>query len=254
MNKVVKLEVTGQAADPMLTQATAKVALQPALSAAAVVSDYAKWIGKPDMVAVAEAIEEWTGDMKEPEQMLFAQAHALQAMFTNLARTAQAQPNHPSWESIMRIALKSQSQCRTTIEALATIKNPPVIFAKQANINNGGQQQVNNGTLPNPGARTANVETVQTKQLEASDGERLDFRTTRAAVGAHPHLATVGKIDGAADGGGKGASGAERHRISGRSVAPDAANESRGERDVSRAPIKAGSARGGQQRQTLKGD
>lgn len=31
--------------------------------------------------------------------------------------------------------------------SLATVKNPPV-FAKQANINNGGQQQVNNGAQP----------------------------------------------------------------------------------------------------------
>ena len=254
MNKVVKLEVAAQVADPMLAKATAKVALQPALSAAAVVSDYAKWIGKPDMVAVAEAIEEWTGDMKEPEQMLYAQAHALQAIFTNLARTAQAQPNHPSWESIMRIALKSQSQCRTTLETLATIKNPPVIFAKQANINNGGQQQVNNGTLPDPGARTENVEIVQTKQLEASDGERLDFGTARATGRTHSHLATVGTIDRSADGRGKGASGAERSRVSRRSVAPDETDESGSKRTLSRAPSEPRAARGGQQRQTLKGN
>ena len=44
----------------------------------------------------------------------------------------------------MRMAMKAQSQCRMTIETLATLKNPQVVFAKQANINNGGQQQVNN--------------------------------------------------------------------------------------------------------------
>lgn len=40
--------------------------------------------------------------------------------------------------------------------SLATVKNPPV-FAKQANINNGGQQQVNNGAQPAaaPAADTA---------------------------------------------------------------------------------------------------
>ena len=42
----------------------------------------------------------------------------------------------------MRMAMKAQNQCRMTLETLATIKNPPVVFAKQANINNGGQQQV----------------------------------------------------------------------------------------------------------------
>ena len=48
----------------------------------------------------------------------------------------------------MRMAMKAQNQCRMTLETLATIKNPPVVFARQANINNGGQQQVNNGVKP----------------------------------------------------------------------------------------------------------
>ena len=43
----------------------------------------------------------------------------------------------------MRLALKAQGQCRATLETLATIKNPPVVFARQANIAQG-PQQVNN--------------------------------------------------------------------------------------------------------------
>ena len=35
----------------------------------------------------------------------------------------------------------------TRLNFLSVVKNPPV-FAKQANINNGGQQQVNNGAQP----------------------------------------------------------------------------------------------------------
>jgi hypothetical protein len=46
-------------------------------------------------------------------------------------------------ENYMRMAMRAQNQCRMTLETLATIKNPPVVFAKQANINNGGQKQVN---------------------------------------------------------------------------------------------------------------
>ena len=34
----------------------------------------------------------------------------------------------------MRLALKTQSQCRATVETLAALKNPPLVFAKQANI------------------------------------------------------------------------------------------------------------------------
>jgi hypothetical protein len=44
----------------------------------------------------------------------------------------------------MRLALKAQAQCRATIETLATMKNPPLVIAKQANIS-AGHQQVNNG-------------------------------------------------------------------------------------------------------------
>ena len=44
----------------------------------------------------------------------------------------------------MRLALKAQGECRATLETLAAIKNPPVVFAKQANISNG-PQLLNNG-------------------------------------------------------------------------------------------------------------
>jgi transposase InsO family protein len=46
----------------------------------------------------------------------------------------------------MRLALKAQSQCRATVEALAEMKNPkPVAYVQQANIANGPQQVNNNG-------------------------------------------------------------------------------------------------------------
>jgi len=48
------------------------------------------------------------------------------------------------------MALKAQNQCRMTLKTLATIKNPHVEFARQANINNAGQQQVNNGAAADP--------------------------------------------------------------------------------------------------------
>ena len=74
--------------------------------------------------------------------------HALQAIFMNLARRAASPEYLKQWEAYLRMAMKAQNQCRMTLETLATIKNPPVVFARQANINNGGQQQVNNGPVP----------------------------------------------------------------------------------------------------------
>ena len=68
----------------------------------------------------------------------------------------------------LRLALKAQSQRRATLETLATIKNPPVIYAKQANITSG-PQQVNTGTLPAPvGGENA---IAQYKLLEQQHGQ-----------------------------------------------------------------------------------
>lgn len=100
-------------------------------------------------------------------------------------------------ERYLKLALKAQGQCRTTIEALALLKNPPV-YARQANINNGGQQQVNNGVPVDP-ERSAHLhahdqKTEQTKLLEASHGQRLDTRTKSKARRSNQTLEAVGEV------------------------------------------------------------
>jgi hypothetical protein len=87
------------------------------------------------------------GDMRDAEAMLAAQMAALNAMFNELARRAAINMGEHlgATDTYVRLALRAQSQCRATAEALAEIKNPrPVAFVKQANISNG-PQQVNNG-------------------------------------------------------------------------------------------------------------
>ena len=140
------------------------------------------------------------GDLSAAESMLVTQAIALNAMFVELARRAHGNmgkyPDH--FERYLRLALKSQGQCRATLETLATVKNPPTVFARQANINNGGQQQVNNGsavTASDHPSRAQNTETAPSKLLENSNDERLDTGATTAASGTDPQMATVGAID-----------------------------------------------------------
>jgi hypothetical protein len=41
-------------------------------------------------------------------------------------------------------ALKAQGQCRATLQTRAEIRNPPVIYARQANVTSGPQQINNN--------------------------------------------------------------------------------------------------------------
>lgn len=246
LGMAVKRAGDGEGSDPLLAKVVAQVALQSCVSSGAVVSDYSKWICKPEMGALADQLEAWDGSMKEPEAMLYSQAHACQAIFANLARTAAVQTNHAHWESTLRMALKAQNQSRMTLETLALLKNPPV-FARQANINNGGQQQVVNGPVTTDLSRAgaANQTSVQTKQLEASDGERLDFGAPRKAGRADPHLAAVGAIDRSTNGGRKSTGGAKRGRLSGRLVATDPADDSRSERSISQAPRKLSAVRGG---------
>lgn len=102
-----------------------------------------------ELTVQAEAVRR--GDMSRAETMLIAQAHALDEIFACLARRSHANMEAgymDATERYMRLALKAQSQCRTTLEALVEIKNPhPVAFVKQANIAHG-PQQVNNGTTP----------------------------------------------------------------------------------------------------------
>lgn len=191
------------AADKETAEAMARMALRPSTSAAIVVEAYSKPLGAHDLGALADTLATGmeglsSGDMTRAEAMLYGQAHALQAMFMSLARRASSQEYMATMEAFMRMALKAQNQCRMTLETLATIKNPPVLFARQANINNGGQQQVNNGatspTSTPAHAHAAISQTEQTEVLEAKHGERMDAGTASAASRVDPHLEAVGKV------------------------------------------------------------
>lgn len=138
------------------------------------------------------------GSMKRPEAMLLSQAHTLDELFNNLARRARNQDQLKHCETYLSLALKAQSQCRTTLETLVAIKNPPVIFAKQANISNN--QQINNGA-PAPSQAEKN-QNQQNKILEHTHGERLDTRTKGEAIPVNSHLETLGKEHGAKIGSG----------------------------------------------------
>jgi hypothetical protein len=135
-----------------------------------------------------------SGDLRRAEGMLISQAHTLDELFNNLARRSHRNMtagHTQAAETYLRLALKAQTQCRATLETLAAVKNPPVVFAKQANFANG-PQQVNNG-VP---AHTQETQIPQTKKLENIDGQWMDTGTKGATVGAHPDLATVGKDQG----------------------------------------------------------
>lgn len=141
-----------------------------------------------------------SGSMERGEAMLIAQAHTLDALFSNLARRSVANMHAGNGEAAdryMRFALKAQSQCRTTVETLAEIKNPrPVAFVKQANISNG-PQQVNNG-IPAPAHAGEIIN--QSNELSGEPHELLpDTRASQAESRINQEVEAVGEIHRAAN-------------------------------------------------------
>ncbi|SEO88597.1 hypothetical protein [Nitrosovibrio sp. Nv6] len=136
------------------------------------------------------------GDLAQAEAMLMNQATALQSLFARLTEKAFLATQLPQFEGFMRMALRAQNQCRATLETLSTIKNPPVIYAKQANISQG-HQQVNNGSaMPVTYAHAGENEIQQNELLaEMQHGTTVDPRATGTAIGNDPAMATVGEIN-----------------------------------------------------------
>lgn len=131
-------------------------------------------------------------DFTHAEAMLIGQAEALQSMFVRLAERGLEQAHMPNLEGFMRLALRAQSQCRATLETLSAIKNPPVVYAKQANFANG-PQQVNNGTVAS--SQAGEKENEQSR-LSGSTYELLpDARAPGLASRANQEVETVGEVD-----------------------------------------------------------
>jgi hypothetical protein len=142
------------------------------------------------------------GDMSRPEAMLTAQAHTLDALFSDLTRLAyQNLNNFDAAERLLRLAFRAQSHARATVETLGALKNPPMVFARQANVTTG-PQQVNNGhfdTSTRAGARENDL-IVPNELLEQTNGERLETGTTGGAGRSDTELETVGAFNRAANG------------------------------------------------------
>ena len=142
-----------------------------------------------------EAIK--SGDLSNAEAMLMNQATALQSLFSRLAERGMAAETVPSFESNMKLALKAQSQCRATLEAISSMKNPPTVFAKQANVTTG-PQQVNNG----PPMSSPLENQKPPNELSGEIDELLEnTRTQKETCGDDPQMEAVGEINRAKNGG-----------------------------------------------------
>ena len=153
--------------------------------------------GKSDVMGCVDAVRESAlkvnrGDLEEIESTLVAQSISLDKIFQELARRAALNMGEhlDATECYVRLALKAQSQCRATLESLANIKNPPILYARQANISHG-PQQVNNGNGPQ-NAHAGENQVLQNGLLEAQHENTLDYRTAGQAGAANSTVATLG--------------------------------------------------------------
>lgn len=183
----------------------ARLKIGPHATAVTVVESFSHALGSIDFTATYGVLKKQTervnnGDMSDAEAILSAQATTLNSIFTELACRAARQNCIPQFEINMRFALRAQNQARLTLETLSKIKNPPVVFAKQANIAQG-HQQVNNG-IP------ARVEdkNAQNELLEASyeKPEWMDTGAARATAPGNQEVEAVGTVDRAKDTEGQG--------------------------------------------------
>lgn len=193
--KVVQVPAENEVTKETMQAATVST---PEVRAGVTVDSFSKTFGDTDLGALIGELQKQSkrvhdGDLKRAESMLITQAHVLDAIFNELARRSAMNMGEylEATERYMRLALKAQTQCRATLETLATVKNPPVVFAKQANIANG-PQQINNGQ-PAPACEKTVIEQTQ---LSRGDDELLpDTRASQAESRINPALETLGEID-----------------------------------------------------------
>ncbi len=137
--------------DPLKT--VARVCLQPGVRHAHVAGKASAAIfgesNAPTIMDNTEALAEIlkaaeNGDKRETSRMLAAQAITLDTLFTELA--ARSNQNMGKYidaaERYMRLALKAQSNSRSTLEALAKLHQPREQTVKHVHVNEGGQAVV----------------------------------------------------------------------------------------------------------------
>jgi hypothetical protein len=195
-SSTVPLSTTAVISDEALARRAAGYAVSGDTTAAVVVAEFSKSLFGDVLEETVGQLEDRVaavhrGDLRDAEALLMTQAIGLNSMYTELSVLARINlvKNLDVAERLMRLGLKAQSQSRAALETLAAIKNPPTVFAKQANIAHGPQQVNNSLAL----ARVGESESAPNKVLEAH-GERLDGGTADAAIAGDQALATVGTV------------------------------------------------------------
>jgi hypothetical protein len=186
------------------TRAYSRAMLHPSVTAATTVHEVmGRKLGAVQDFGVGGLIEELAdqcaevskGNLKRPEALLMAQSATLDAIFQDLTQLAYKNMNNLDVaERFLRLAFRAQGQSRATVETLGNMKNPPMVFARQANLTTG-PQQVNNGLALAP----AGAPSGQNELLEQTHGERLELSASRSPGRGNSKVAAMAKLNRAKD-------------------------------------------------------
>ena len=192
-------------------EAIARVTVSPALGHAATLVRSFSFYSSLEFNALVKELNHQTAliksnDLCRGEEMLSIQAHTLDALFRHLIERSHRNSQGgylDASENYMKLALRAQAQCRCTWEAVASIKNPPVVgYAKQANF--GLNQQVNNQTP------AGNQKNPPNELSGGTDELHPDTRAPSLEKQADSTLETLGAVDRADNDSGKGEGSYER--------------------------------------------
>lgn len=136
---------------------------------------------------------------KQLKDILLSQTQILNAMFNKMLYQSQLEDDPKYYDITMSLALKAQKQCRTTIESLNRLINPPPqpVF-NQTNIDSTSVSQYSY-KFNFMGDGTCEKKNVKNQLLEASNGKRMDPRTTSKAISYDSQMATLGAFYGPQD-------------------------------------------------------
>ena len=147
-----KLEVE-QRADEKIGRTLARITLDPQTRNANLAMSFGSQVfgdrHKPTIAESSAVLAEEIrlalgGNMSLASRTFTAQAITLDALFTELARrSGNKMDQYPdAAERYMRLALKAQSACRTTLEALAKLHQSREQTVRHVHVNEGGQALV----------------------------------------------------------------------------------------------------------------
>ena len=187
------------------TRAYSRAMLHPSVTAATTVHQVmGRQLGAVQDFVVGGLIEELgaqcaevsKGNLQRPEALLMAQSTTLDAIFQDLTQLAYKNMNNLDVaERFLRLAFRAQSQSRATVETLGNMKNPPMVFARQANMTTG-PQQVNNGLALAP----AGAPSVRNELLsDQNHATTMDTLAARSPGRCNPKMAALAKLNRAKD-------------------------------------------------------